>query len=164
MDRSIDRSIRFFSMERGIPHRDTPGTFLFINFNSKYFNFIPNNAISFQIILCHSKKYFFIHVFKGFFEMMISRFVVLFGNFDLFLFLFFYFFLFFLCFLNVFFCVCLICFLICLFCFFFNYFLLIVWILFDFCCIFLMFLICCFFILFFIFSNFSFMFFSLFFE
>jgi len=25
-------------MERDIPHRDTPGTLLFINFNSKYFN------------------------------------------------------------------------------------------------------------------------------
>ena len=81
MDGWIDRSIRFFSMERDIPHRDTPGTFFFINFNSKYFNFIPNNAISFQIILFHSKKHVFVHVFKGFFEMMISRFVVVFWKF-----------------------------------------------------------------------------------
>ena len=35
-------------MERDIAHRDTPGTFLFINFNSKYFNLIRNNAISFR--------------------------------------------------------------------------------------------------------------------
>ena len=32
----------FFSMERDIPHRDTPATFLFMNFNSTYFNFSTN--------------------------------------------------------------------------------------------------------------------------
>ena len=47
-----------FSMERDIPHRDTPGIFLFIHVNSKYFNFLPNNAISFQISNFYSKKYF----------------------------------------------------------------------------------------------------------
>ena len=53
-------------MERDIPHRDTPETFLFIHFNSKYFKFIPNNSISFQIIIFHSKNYFFVHVFFRF--------------------------------------------------------------------------------------------------
>jgi hypothetical protein len=53
-----------FSMERDIPHRDTPGTFLFIDFNSKYFNFIPNNAISFQIIIVHSKNSLSLMFFK----------------------------------------------------------------------------------------------------
>ena len=44
-------------MERDIPHRDTPGTFLFSDFNSKYFNFISNNAISFQMIIyCSFQK------------------------------------------------------------------------------------------------------------
>ena len=33
-----------------------------INFNSKYFKFIPNNAISFQLIIVHSKKYLCVHV------------------------------------------------------------------------------------------------------
>ena len=61
-----------FSMERDIPHRDTPGTFLFIHFNSKYLNFNPNNANSFQIIIFHSKKYFFVHVLLMFFQMIIS--------------------------------------------------------------------------------------------
>ena len=37
-----------FSMERVIPHRDTPGTFLFIDFNSKY-------LILFQVMQFHSK-------------------------------------------------------------------------------------------------------------
>jgi hypothetical protein len=55
--------------ERDIPHRDPPGTFLFINFSSKYFNFIPNNAISFQIIIFHSKKNIFSFMFvEGFFK------------------------------------------------------------------------------------------------
>ena len=43
-------SIMFFSMERDIPYRDTPRTFLFIHLihvNSKYFNFIPNNYFLF---------------------------------------------------------------------------------------------------------------------
>ena len=50
----------FFSMERDIPHshRDTPGTFLFIHFNSKYFNFISNNAISFQLFCFIPKNTF----------------------------------------------------------------------------------------------------------
>ena len=64
-------------MERDIPHRDTPETFLFIHFNSKYLNFNPNNANSFQIIIFHSKKYFFVHVLLMFFQMIISRFVVI---------------------------------------------------------------------------------------
>ena len=38
----------FFSMEGGIPHRDTPGTFLFINL-------IRNISNSFQIMQFHSK-------------------------------------------------------------------------------------------------------------
>ena len=56
-------------MERDIPHRDTPGTFLFINFSSKYFKFIPNNAISFQLIIFHSKENTFSFMFvEGFFK------------------------------------------------------------------------------------------------
>ena len=66
-----------FSMERDIPHRDTPGIFLFIHVNSKYFNFLPNNAISFQISNFYSKKYFVVHVLSRFFQMIISRFVVI---------------------------------------------------------------------------------------
>ena len=49
-------------MERDIPCRDTPRTFLFIHFNSTYFNFIPNNSISFQIYFSFQKK--IIHVVK----------------------------------------------------------------------------------------------------
>ena len=51
-----------------------------INFNSKYFNFIPNNAISFQLVIVHSKKILVRScLFKVFFfQMMISRFVVIF--------------------------------------------------------------------------------------
>ena len=45
-----------FSMERDIPHRDTPGIFLFIHVNSKYFNFLPNSAILFQISNCLFQK------------------------------------------------------------------------------------------------------------
>ena len=60
-------------MERDIPHRDIPGTFLIINLNTKYFNFILNNEISFQIMKFHSKYLFSISkntfsfmFFKGF--------------------------------------------------------------------------------------------------
>lgn len=45
-----------FSMERDITCRDTPTTFLFTHFSSKYFNFTPNNTMSFQITIVHSKK------------------------------------------------------------------------------------------------------------
>ena len=66
-----------FSMEREILHRDTPGTFLFINFNSKYFNFSPGNAISFEIVNFHPKNTFSFMFSEGFFQMMISRFVII---------------------------------------------------------------------------------------
>ena len=35
-------------MVRDIPYRDTPRTFLFIHFNSKYFNFVLDKFISLQ--------------------------------------------------------------------------------------------------------------------
>ena len=69
-------------MKRDIPHRNTPGTFHYINFNSKYFNFIPNNAISFEIIVFHSKKYFFVHVYFIFSSNDDSK-IWCFFNFDL---------------------------------------------------------------------------------
>ena len=78
-----------FSMERDIPHRDIPGTFLIINLNTKYFNFILNNEISFQIMKFHSKYLFFISkhtfsfMFLRFFQLMISRIVVIFYLIDL---------------------------------------------------------------------------------
>jgi hypothetical protein len=38
-------------------------TFMFIHFNFKQCNFIPNNSISFQIIIFHSKQLCFINTF-----------------------------------------------------------------------------------------------------
>ena len=73
-------------MERDIPCRDTPRTFLFIHFNSTYFNFIPNNSISFQIYFSFQKNFSFMLLrFKGIFQDLLLLFI-LFGVFFWFVF------------------------------------------------------------------------------
>jgi hypothetical protein len=62
-------------MERDITCRDTPRTFLFIHFNSTYFNFIPNNSISFQIYFSFQKNFSF--MLLRLFQRNISGFVVI---------------------------------------------------------------------------------------
>ena len=55
-------------MERDIPDRDTPGTFLFIHVSSTYVNFVPHNSMSFQRNMLHSQKkcHLCVHVFLNF--------------------------------------------------------------------------------------------------
>ena len=57
--------IMFFLWRGKFPYGDTPRTFLCIDFNSKHINFIPNNSMSFQMIIVHSKKHSSFHGFVG---------------------------------------------------------------------------------------------------
>ena len=70
----------FLNLGQPIPYRDTPRTFLWIHFNSKFVNFFPNNSVSFQIVIVSFQKIPFFDCF-GFFPWIISRFVVFFGCF-----------------------------------------------------------------------------------